>query len=518
MRRLLIGCLLALALLVIALLPFLGKPISRALAQVPNVEIFPITTNPAEQKAPDISGNIVVWEDSCNGDLDIYKARLSGLPTPNGTWFAISTSPLHGRYGHSAIWTGESMLVWGGYYHLNYFLNDGAMYDPVADTWEMISSSGAPVGRLRHTAVWTGEEMIVWGGEHAGGGQTTNTGGIYDPTTDSWTPISLVNAPSAREMHSAVWTGEEMIVWGGCSTVFCTEVFNDGGRYDPVTNTWTPIPAAPGWVKPRNFHQAVWTGDRMTIWGGTTDPQGLSYDPNSNTWMPISTINAPTPTYQGTGVWTGQEMIVWGGCTVFTTTPCPSYVNSGGRYNPATDTWTPVTTVGAPLARWTHTAVWTGQEMIIWGGCGDACYDTGASYDPETDMWAPLDRTNAPTARSNHEAVWTGEAMIVWGGCDIGGCGLATYFNTGGRYEFVEVTPTPTPTSTPTATATHTPTPTSTPTDTPTPTATPTPPIPVGGVIVRGSKLELLAPWIRLALLALVAGILLVRRYMAGQG
>ena len=32
------------------------------------------------------------------------------------------------------------------------------------------------------------------------------------------------------------------------------------------------------------------------------------------------------------------------------------------------DTWTPTTSVNAPTARTTRTAVWTGNEMIIWGG------------------------------------------------------------------------------------------------------------------------------------------------------
>ena len=42
--------------------------------------------------------------------------------------------------------------------------------------------------------------------------------------------------------------------------------------------------------------------------------------------------------------------------------------------------------------------------------------------------------------------------------------------------------------------------------------------IQVGGVIVPVSKLALLAPWLYLGLLALVAGILLVRRHIPEQG
>ena len=46
------------------------------------------------------------------------------------------------------------------------------------------------------------------------------------------------------------------------------------------------------------------------------------------------------------------------------------YLNTGGRYNPGTDSWTATSTTNAPTARYVHTAVWTGSEMIVWGGFG----------------------------------------------------------------------------------------------------------------------------------------------------
>ena len=67
-----------------------------------------------------------------------------------------------------------------------------------------------PMAQL-HTAVWTGNEMIVWGG--TGELSVTDAGGRYNPGTDSWVPTSA--APASRNSHSAVWTGSEMIVWGG---------------------------------------------------------------------------------------------------------------------------------------------------------------------------------------------------------------------------------------------------------------------------------------------------------------
>jgi hypothetical protein len=63
---------------------------------------------------------------------------------------------------------------------------------PCTDQWGL----RAPLMLTREvpTAVWTGTEMIVWGGTNA----PTNTGGRYNPSTDSWTATSTTNAPSAR--------------------------------------------------------------------------------------------------------------------------------------------------------------------------------------------------------------------------------------------------------------------------------------------------------------------------------
>ena len=91
--------------------------------------------------------------------------------------------------------------------------------------------------------------MIVWGGDD--NSRFLNTGGRYRPGTDSWTATSTTNAPTARGVHTAVWTGSEMIVWGGFDGL--NMFLNTGGRYNPNTNSWTatsttnapsaPIPA-----------------------------------------------------------------------------------------------------------------------------------------------------------------------------------------------------------------------------------------------------------------------------------
>ena len=130
------------------------------------------------------------------------------------------------------------------------------------DTWTATTTANAPVARSDHTAVWTGSEMIVWGGVDNVVGYS-NSGGRYYPSTDSWTATSLTNAPTPRVGHTVVWTGSEMIVWGGFYPAF---ELNDGGRYNPSTDSWTATSTSNA-PTARDGHTAVWTGSEMIVWG-----------------------------------------------------------------------------------------------------------------------------------------------------------------------------------------------------------------------------------------------------------
>ncbi len=177
------------------------------------------------------------------------------------TWTYMRTMSV-GDYEHTAVWTGTKMIVWGGLGS-----NIGGIYDPATDTWTATSTSGAPAGRSSHTAVWTGTKMIVWGG-YTGSHLAENTGGIYDPATDTWTATSTSDAPAARYGHRAVWTGTKMIVWGGQTGPDALPE-NSGGIYDPATNTWTAT-STTGAPSARYLHTAVWMGTTMIVWGGSS--------------------------------------------------------------------------------------------------------------------------------------------------------------------------------------------------------------------------------------------------------
>src|SRR5439155_20809240 len=70
------------------------------------------------------------------------------------------------------------------------------------NTWTPTSLTNAPDARSNHTAVWTGSEMIVWGGAN-GGGIYYNGGGCNNTTTDGWRATSTSNAPFGRAAPTA---------------------------------------------------------------------------------------------------------------------------------------------------------------------------------------------------------------------------------------------------------------------------------------------------------------------------
>ncbi len=212
--------------------------------------------------------------------------------------------------------------------------------------------------------------MIVWGGYSLTLDVDYNTGGRYDPSANSWTPTSLgAGVPEPRDTHVGVWTGSKMIVWGGAGGAPGLIYLASGAQYDPVTDSWTPTAQSSATPSPRSLHTTVWTGTEMIVWGGNNissqQQVGGRYKPLSDTWTALpSSAPGVDQTWGSNAVWTGKEMIVWGGDQVGTGIP-----GSGGRYDPLLDSWRFMSLgMNNPWRRWQHTSAWTGSQMFVWAG------------------------------------------------------------------------------------------------------------------------------------------------------
>lgn len=197
---------------------------------------------------------------------------------------------------------------------------------------------------------------------------------------------------------------------------------------------WEPLPEAP--IAPRRDFVSVVAADRWFIWGGLGASgyldDGALFDPSSDAWEPIA-----APAWDGAdggadagggaesfvgrsdvaAVWTGSEIVLFGGRGAG-----DAVSGVGARWAHATG-WSAISTQGAPSARVGASAVWSPSagRVIVWGGAGKygAAAAGGGRYAPSDDAWSAV--SNAPfAARVGHVAVWDGAhaRMIVWGGAD----------------------------------------------------------------------------------------------------
>jgi hypothetical protein len=113
---------------------------------------------------------------------------------------------------------------------------DGATYDPATDSWRRIAD--APVEITDGSAVWTGDEMIVFGAALDGNNHAdtrTDIGAAFDPASDSWRRIP--DSTLSPQAATAAWPGGgEMIAW---------DYDQASAAYDPVANSWRPLERVP---------------------------------------------------------------------------------------------------------------------------------------------------------------------------------------------------------------------------------------------------------------------------------
>jgi hypothetical protein len=172
-------------------------------------------------------------------------------------------------------------------------------------------------GRQSHSAVWTGHELLVWGGEVLPRGPSdmdpyaASDGAAYEPITRTWREIP--DAPiEGRAAHSAFWTGVQMIVWGGRRLDGWAGI-TDGAAYNPTTNEWRDLPKAP--FSTSGGSLAVWTGSSLVViagldeQGGATLAEVAAYDPALDTWVALPDLPLPS-SISTSAAWDGREVVV----------------------------------------------------------------------------------------------------------------------------------------------------------------------------------------------------------------
>jgi len=320
--------------------------------------------------------------------LAVGPAATPSLPAAtsaqllSGQWSTLPAAPIADGDGASVVWTGNELLVWGGASGAEdrQLHADGAAYDPGSGAWRLLPAS--PLSpRVGQAAVWTGTEMVIWGGDQRGGANpssATGDGAAYDPATNRWSLLPA--APlSPRADATAIWTGAEVVVLGAETSQAdgSSQNHGDGAAYDPSTNRWQHIPAP---VPP--------SGHTLTL---------------------------------GTATQTDGQLLAWSEWSLTTPGGANSFTTTGGAdlfaYAEQTGRWRLIPNAAGALPD-VEEALSTGQQAIVrgityyCGGCpGPATPEVSDLYDPAHNHWTPLPPDPAD-ALGGMDSAWTGAALF----------------------------------------------------------------------------------------------------------
>jgi N-acetylneuraminic acid mutarotase len=292
------------------------------------------------------------------------------------------------------------------------------------ETWLRLAA-GPISGRFAPAAVWTGHQMLVWGGDRRGRNPVSMLdGAAYDPATNRWQRIP--DAPQAARglAPAAVWTGSKLLVWMGNAP----DGPAVGATYTPATRSWHLMAASP--LGARESYTTLWTGSELLVYGGSSGdglatPAGAAYNPAGDRWrlLPAAPIG---PRVAHAAVWTGHEMLIWGGYAVVNGKTVR--FGDGAAYNPRSNTWRPIAKRTPGLAQ---AAAWTGSRMLVWTDNRTTTgATTGALYNPASGRWTPITPGPAVTGDLSRP-LWTGSELIAW---ERGGSGGGQVPNRGIAY------------------------------------------------------------------------------------
>ena len=379
-----------------------------------------------------VAGAALVWR----GGDDVQTGPLDGpgdvMVTRQGTWRSIAPSPLQPRGGAQAVWTGEQMVVLGGTSETPcpmgaacernpVYFTDGAAYTPATDSWQMLPD--APAAKIG-TPVWTGEDLLVL---------AIPSPGALEVVLLSWTPgenawQTLPVPPSVPYYGSAaLWAANRLVV---------PSVQPDSSRrylgYDPTTGQWDGIPA-PDFGCVEELGLDTWNTTMVATAmrcraEGSDEPGAMAaavYEPATNSWRQLPDSDL---------VWAG-DLIEADGVLV---RPNPSFVDGGdvnpfprrpegGQLDPTTGTWSPL----APLPKVPVSEPGSYYALNHDGPAGSWAAQPPYLYAPSAGRWH-FNRTSRPDRATNADAtVWTGTEIIEWGGNNER---WTAYVNTGAAY------------------------------------------------------------------------------------
>ena len=254
------------------------------------------------------------------GDTWLFNLRIR-------TWTQVDGDGPSPRFGHvvAVDQRARALYLFGGQ-HGDTFFNDTWRFDFESGRWRQLDDGlgQAPSPRYGLGGVLdaSGRFLISHGFTFEGRFDDT---WAFDTRERTWTDLSPVTGirPLKRCLHEQVWdpSARRMLLYGGCSSGFGPCPQGDVWSYDPSARTWTELTPAGG-PAPRSNPSLVWdrSGRRALLFGGLADFGYAGdfwtgeFDDGAFAWSELAVAgDAPGPRASHDAVITGGRLYLFGG-------------------------------------------------------------------------------------------------------------------------------------------------------------------------------------------------------------
>lgn len=237
-----------------------------------------------------------------------------------GTWQTVnpSSGSITGREENSYAAAGDKFYLLGGR-----GISAVQEYNPANKTW--VNKAYPPIEMNHFQAVTLNGLIYAVGamnGPYPHEVPLTKVY-VYNPVSNKWLAGAAIPAARRRGAAGAIAYKNKIYVVGGITDGHWTGWVNWFDEYDPTTNTWKILPAAP---RVRDHFQVVIINDKLYVAGGRrtsgitgqtfelTIPEVDVFDFASGTWSTLpASSNLPVPRAGAANVLLGNEVIVIGG-------------------------------------------------------------------------------------------------------------------------------------------------------------------------------------------------------------
>jgi hypothetical protein len=356
-------------------------------------------------------------------------AELKTVKQPASvTWATVPDFTVTGTRTISkgeAIWTGQEVFLVGELAndddHGLDTIGEIPVFNPSTNQWHLVSPP--PVNIMAGgflLTFWTGSRLLVIGEPQPGDSPSDRAvGASYDPTADTWTPITP--APPGRGLGvAAAWTGSRVVVWTGFGVT----------AYDPIGDAWENLTDAPAYLGPPQLKgtevSAAWTGSEFLVAGPTLQ----AFNPVTRTWRTLPAVPRESRESIRLGylAWAGEYVGV-GGVGDYG----HPFVNRGPTWMRPNDTQWRQLSQPVPMGNRTLVAdIWLGDRYVAWGGkvpsentagtsaapeipaTPDIAPDEGVTVDLSTGTWSVIDGPPGGNPTFSR-AVMVGDRVFTWG-------------------------------------------------------------------------------------------------------